>query len=118
MEPYRGRQLGVLLDLVSPVGDHARRTDNEEVRRTLGPEMTKDRQRFNGLAEAHLVTEDDPPLGQRELRPEVLVNAEARAEQRNIELYRLDSARDLGREQLPIAETKPPSRGKSARGGL
>ena len=97
VEPHRGRQLRVAQDLVLPVRQHAGGTDDEEVRRSVGPEMAQHRQCFNGLAETHLVAEDGPLLDQREFCSEGLVAAEGRAEQRHVEVERLDPPRDVRR---------------------
>ena len=57
--------------------------------------MAQDRQRFDGLAQAHLVTQDGPLLDQRELRAERLITAERRAEQADVEVERPDPFDDL-----------------------
>ena len=68
-------QSGVPCDFVLPVRQHTGGADHKEVRRSLRAKVTKHRQGLDGLAQAHLVTEDRACLDERELGAEGLVPA-------------------------------------------
>src|SRR6185312_11562841 len=75
MEPADIKQR-VPLHLARPVDDHARRADDQEVRRALGRQVTHRGERLHRLAQAHLVAKDHSLLDQGELRAERLVAAQ------------------------------------------
>jgi len=55
------------LSLVHPVDQHARRADHEKMLTSLDLEVAHCRECLNAFAEAHLVTQDRPSLGERKL---------------------------------------------------
>jgi hypothetical protein len=94
-----GFQQRVPLNLTSPVDDHARRADNQEMRSAPGRQVAHGGKRLHRLAKAHLVAEDHPLLNQRELRAERLVATQRCLDPGLVEGMHADLLGDLGGEE-------------------
>ncbi len=90
------REVRVRAQLAHPVLQHARRAHDERVGRAAGDQVRDDGDGLHRLAQAHLVAQDDAPLGEREAGSERLVPAQRDRQQRLVERLRLHAVDQLG----------------------